>query len=250
MEKLCLITGGSKGIGFEIAKKIAEKGYTIILNSRNPFEAVRKLQEQNFKVIELAGSITEESFLKNLIEIVESYGYIDSALINYGGPPIKPFLEVSEKEWVEYFNLMLLSPLTIIKELIKYLERSNYPRIVAITSFTSIKPIKNMVISNSLRIGLVNALKTIALEFTDKNILINAVAPGYIETERLKDFIQKQSQILNVEQNEYKKAIEKNIPLGRIGQAEELAKFVSFLLSYENTYITGQHFAFDGGITI
>ncbi|MCX7758536.1 MAG: SDR family oxidoreductase [bacterium] len=248
-EKLCLITGGSKGIGFSIAIEMAKKGYTIILNSRNPHNATQYLKENNFKVIELPGDIKEDSFIKNLTEIIDNYGYVDSILLNYGGPPIKPFINISEQEWIEYFNTMFLAPLRIIKEMIKYLEKSKYPRILAITSFTTIKPMKNMCISNSLRMGLVNALKTIALETAEKNILINTLAPGYIYTERLQEFIKKQSEIIGINHEEFKNSIEKTIPLNRIAQASELAKFASFLLSEDNTYITGQHFTFDGGLT-
>lgn len=249
-EKICLIIGGSRGIGFAVAQKMAQLGYTIILNARDPFQACLHLKERGYKIIELPGDITEESFIINLCEILENLGYLDSILLNYGGPPIKPFLKTTEKEWIEYFNLIVLSPLRIIKETIKYLEKSCYPRIVSITSFTTIKPLKNMIISNSLRMALVNALKTLALELADKKILINAVAPGYINTERLQDFIHKQSELLEISPDEYRKFLENNIPLKRIADPHELAEFVSFLLSNQNTYITGQHFVFDGGITI
>jgi len=109
-----------------------------------------------------------------------------------------------------------------------------------------------MIVSNSLRIALVNALKTINLELSEEfngKLLINAVAPGYINTHRLQDYISKQSKILNISENEYiKNQIEKNILIKRIANTEEIAKFIAFLLSYENTYINNQHIFFDGGI--
>ena len=249
-----LILGGSKGIGFEVANQMLAKNYNIILNSRTPFEAYNKLKTNypEDKIILLPGDISEDSTLKNLIDILENLNKLDSILINYGGPNIKPFYEIHYNEWIDYFKLMFLSPLEIIKNTLKYLKNSEYPRIVAITSFTIKKITKNMIVSNSLRIALVNALKTINLELSEEfngKLLINAVAPGYINTHRLQDNISKQSKILNISENEYiKNQIEKNILIKRIANTEEIAKFIAFLLSYENTYINNQHIFFDGGI--
>lgn len=247
-----LILGGSKGIGFEVAKQMLTKNYHIILNSRNPFNAYNELKNTyENQITLLAGDITEDSTLKNLVDILENFNKLDSILINYGGPNIKPFYEVTYNEWLNYFKIMFLSPIEIIKNTIKYLKNSEYPRIVAITSFTTKKITPNMVVSNSLRIALVNALKTINLELSEifeKKLLINAVAPGYINTQRLQDFISKQSKILNIEEKDYIKQIENNILLKRIASPEEIAKFIAFLLSYENTYINNQHIFFDGGI--
>ncbi|MGC8733804.1 MAG: SDR family oxidoreductase [bacterium] len=247
-----LILGGSKGIGFEVAKQMLSKNYHIILNSRNPFNAYNELKNNyEDKIILLPGDISEDSTLKNLIDILENINKLDSILINYGGPNIKPFYEVTYNEWIDYFKIMFLSPIEIIKNTVKYLKNSEYPRIVAITSFTTKKITANMIVSNSLRIALVNALKTINLELSEmfeKKILINAVAPGYINTQRLQDFISKQSQILNINEKDYIKQIEKNILVKRISEPEEIAKFIAFLLSYENTYINNQHIFFDGGI--
>lgn len=249
-----LILGGSKGIGFEVANQMLAKNYNIILNSRTPFEAYNKLKTNypEDKIILLPGDISEDSTLKNLIDILENLNKLDSILINYGGSNIKPFYEIHYNEWIDYFKLMFLSPLEIIKNTLKYLKNSEYPRIVAITSFTIKKITKNMIVSNSLRIALVNALKTINLELSEEfngKLLINAVAPGYINTHRLQDYISKQSKILNISENEYiKNQIEKNILIKRIANTEEIAKFIAFLLSYENTYINNQHIFFDGGI--
>ncbi|MCX7869986.1 MAG: SDR family oxidoreductase [bacterium] len=249
-----LILGGSKGIGFEVANQMLAKNYNIILNSRTPFEAYNKLKTNypEDKIILLPGDISEDSTLKNLIDILENLNKLDSILINYGGPNIKPFYEIHYNEWIDYFKLMFLSPLEIIKNTLKYLKNSEYPRIVAITSFTTKKITPNMIVSNSLRIALVNALKTINLELSEGfngKLLINAVAPGYINTTRLQDYISKQSKILNIPENEYiKNQIEKNILIKRIANTEEIAKFIAFLLSYENTYINNQHIFFDGGI--
>ena len=253
-KNFALILGGSKGIGFEVANQMLAKNYNIILNSRTPFESYNKLKTNypEDKIILLPGDISEDSTLKNLIDILENLNKLDSILINYGGPNIKPFHEIHYNEWIDYFKLMFLSPLEIIKNTIKYLKNSEYPRIVAITSFTTKKITKNMIVSNSLRIALVNALKTINLELSEEfngKLLINAVAPGYINTPRLQDYISKQSKILNIPENEYiKNQIEKNILIKRIANTEEIAKFIAFLLSYENTYINNQHIFFDGGI--
>jgi len=253
-KNFALILGGSKGIGFEVANQMLAKNYSIILNSRNPFEAYNELKKNysEDKIILLPGDISEDSTLKNLVDILENINKLDSILINYGGPNVKPFYEITYNEWINYFKTMFLSPIEIIKNTINYLKNSEYPRIVAITSFTTKKITKNMIVSNSLRLALVNALKTINLELSESfngKLLINAVAPGYINTERLQDYILKQSKILNVPPKDYIKEIEKNILIKRISDVKEIGKFIAFLLSYENTYINNQHIFFDGGIS-
>jgi len=253
-KNFALILGGSKGIGFEVANQMLAKNYSIILNSRNPFEAYNELKKNysEDKIILLPGDISEDSTLKNLVDILENINKLDSILINYGGPNVKPFYEITYNEWINYFKTMFLSPIEIIKNTINYLKNSEYPRIVAITSFTTKKITKNMIVSNSLRLALVNALKTINLELSESfngKLLINAVAPGYINTERLQDYILKQSKILNVHPKDYIKEIEKNILIKRISDVKEIGKFIAFLLSYENTYINNQHIFFDGGIS-
>jgi len=133
-----LILGGSKGIGFEVANQMLAKNYHIILNSRNPFEAYNELRKNysEDKIILLPGDISEDSTLKNLVDILENINKLDSILINYGGPNIKPFHEITHNEWLNYFKTMFLSPIEIIKNTINYLKNSEYPRIVA-------KPIEN-----------------------------------------------------------------------------------------------------------
>jgi 3-oxoacyl-[acyl-carrier protein] reductase len=253
LKNFALILGGSKGIGFEVANQMLAKNYHIILNSRNPLKAYNELKKNysEDKIILLPGDISEDSTLKNLVNILENINKLDSILINYGGPNIKPFNEITHNEWLSYFKTMFLSPIEIIKNTINYLKNSEYPRIVAITSFTTKKITKNMIVSNSLRLALVNALKTINLELSESfngKLLINAVAPGYINTERIQDYILKQSKILNISPNDYIKEIEKNILIKRIADVKEIGKFIAFLLSYENTYINNQHIFFDGGI--
>jgi 3-oxoacyl-[acyl-carrier protein] reductase len=119
---------------------------------------------------------------------------------------------------------------------------------VAITSFTTKAPIPGLVLSNSLRAGLLNALKTAAQELGPEGILINAVAPGYIATERLVEWTNSVARQKEMDVLELRKKSAENIPLKRFGTPEELAEVITFLLSPKNGYLTGQQILVDGGL--
>lgn len=245
-----VLTGASKGIGFAAAEWLAKKGYDLLLCSRNTDEAVKKLSEYDVSVEGLNGSIGEVATIQQIQKIVLKKQKVDALLLNHGGPPVKPFMSVSDEEWQQYIPIMLTGPLALLRALVPFMQQQKSGRVVAITSFTVKNPYQGIVLSNSLRAALVNALKTAAIELAPDGILINMVAPGYIATQRVVNFNTSYAQQEGVSIEEINQRTLQTIPLKKFGAPEDVGRFVSFLLSEENQYITGQNIQIDGGLII
>jgi 3-oxoacyl-[acyl-carrier protein] reductase len=247
--KVAILTGASSGIGYEVARELAEEGYTLILGSRQPEEAVRKLQKLGATVVGVAGDLAEEHTAKQLIAEATRLGQLDALFLNHGGPPIKPVLDVTDEEWEKYFRLMVMGPLRLFRLAVPLFQKNNGGRVVAITSYTVKSPYPGIVLSNSLRAALANALKTAALELGKENILINMVAPGYILTDRIREWNESFAAQEGVTPEEIARRSTEGIPLGRYGKPEEIAEMISFLLT-KNKYVSGQQILVDGGLVV
>ncbi|WP_243095092.1 SDR family oxidoreductase [Thermus thalpophilus] len=248
--RVAVLTGASSGMGFAVARRLGAEGYTLVVNSRDPAQAVRRLEAAGYKAVGVAGDLKEEGTARRLVEVAERIGRLDALLLNHGGPPVKAFMEVGEEEWREWFERMVVGPLRLLRLAVPLFRRGGGGRVVAITSFTVKSPYPGIVLSNALRAALVNALKTAALELGREGILINAVAPGYILTERIAEWNRGQAAREGVGVEEVAARTTGSIPLGRYGKAEEVAEVVAFLLSERNGYVTGQQVLVDGGYVV
>ena len=250
--KIILVTGGSKGLGFSCAKLIAEEGAHVILCSRN----VSNLESARI-TIENSTGIKPDIFVGNTgfpsqIEklrdwILEKFGKIDGLIINSGGPPTGGSLSFNDDEWQSSFNNNLMSAVRLSKAFIPSMKQQGYGRIVAITSISAKQPLNNLVLSNTMRLGVIGYLKTLSNEVASSNILVNVILPGLTRTERLEEVMKKWAENESKTLVEVIKSRTAEIPAGRLGNPEELAALACFLISGKNTYITGQTIAVDGG---
>ncbi len=248
---IALLTGASQGIGFAVAKKMASRGYRLILNSRHPEEAAEILRTQHgATVIAVAGDVAEANTTSQLIHAAQELGGLDALFLNVGGPPVKTLEETDDAEWEHFFRSMVLGPLRLLKAALPLFREQGGGRVVAITSFTVKQPYPQFILSNSLRAALNNALKTAALDYGPENILINTVAPGFILTDRIKQWLEMQSQRQGRPAEAIRQSVEQKIPLRRMGQPEEIAEVIAFLLSRQNGYVTGQQIQVDGGLVV
>jgi len=222
----------------------------LILGSRNPSVAVKQLQAIGAKVVGVAGDLADVTTAEALVREAEQLGRLDALLLNHGGPPVKPLLEITEEEWRRYFDLMVLGPLRLLSLSMPLFRRSGGGRVVAITSLYGEESYPGIGLSNSLRAALVNALKTAALELGPEGILVNAVAPGHILTERIAEWNRAYAEREGVTPEEIARRTVEGIPLKRYGKPEEVAEVIAFLLSSANGYITGQQLLVDGGLVV
>jgi 3-oxoacyl-[acyl-carrier protein] reductase len=252
-DKIILVTGGSKGIGFACAKILAEEGARVLISSRSE-ENLKSAAGEIMKITGTKPGIfpADVSINKNIqdlkVWVMDNFGKLDGLVINAGGPPSGPPLSMNDEEWENAFKTNFLSGVRLTREFIPVMQKNRFGRIVAITSTGMKQPLPNLVLSNANRLGLAGYLKTISLEVAKDNILVNTVMPGAINTERLRSLMNKMAQEKGITYEDMKADRLSKIPTGRIGEPEELGVFIAFLLSGRNTYMTGQTIAVDGGI--
>lgn len=253
-DKTVLVTAGSKGLGRAIAMEFAKEGAAVFISSRsetNLQHTVEDIKQEtgNPNVEYIVCDMKDAHAIKQMIAtIVSQRRTIDVLINNAGGPPAGSFLEMDDADWYHAFELNLLSFVRTIREAVPHMKQQQSGRIVNI-AFSSIKhALDNLVLSNTIRPGIVGLSKTLAQELSEANILINTVGPGSIKTERILDLNKKRAEKLNMLTEEVMAKAEQQIPMKRYGKPEEFAKAVVFLASGANTYITGQPLIVDGGL--
>lgn len=243
--KVVLITGGTSGIGKATAIKFAQEGYDVIVNY-NSFKDIEKyiLEMKDIGIYErillIKTNITSyNDCVKMIKNIIEKYSKIDVIINNAGIAIDKVVMQMEEREFDEVVNVNLKGTFNIVKAGIPYMIRKKSGRIVNISSIVGTNGNIGQVNYSASKAGIIGLTKSLAKELANKNILVNAVAPGFIKTNMTKEMTSDQIQgILN------------EIPLKRMGNAEEVARLIYFLGSDDNTYITGEVIKIDGGTTI
>ena len=251
-DKIILVTGASKGLGYACAKVLSEEGAKVIISSRseeNLKHASEKIGRETQNQTEwIAADVSKlDDITKMKHTILKRYGTLDGIIINAGGPPPGQSLAMSEDQWKSALDTNFLSVVRLTKEFTPIMQDKKYGRIVAITSISAKEPLPNLVLSNSTRLAVVGFLKTLANDVARDNVLVNVVMPGTTNTDRLKQVIEKWAENGNKSIEQVVKERTAQIPMRRFGEPEEFGTFVTFLVSGRNTYITGQVIAVDGG---
>ncbi|MBZ5748860.1 MULTISPECIES: SDR family oxidoreductase [Metabacillus] len=250
--KNALIIASSQGLGKAIANKLAEQGVNVMISSREQeklHNVKKELELTSIGRIEYkACNIKDKNEIQDLVAAtISEFGSIDLLVNNAGGPPAGTFEEMTDEDWQHAFELNLLSYIRITREVLPYMKK-NGGKIVNIASSSVKEPIPGLILSNTFRTGIVGLTKTLAREFAPYNILINTVAPGRFATERLAFLEEIAAKKQGMTKIEVEETMKQTIPLGRYGEPEEFANYVSFLLSDTNSYMTGQTLLIDGGM--
>lgn len=251
--KNALVIASSQGLGKAIATELVKEGANVMLTSRNE-EKLKKVQQELAelgagKIAYFACDITKPAEIRQLVEKTRAeFGPIQILLNNAGGPPSGNFDDFNDEDWQKAFELNLFSYIRIIREVLPDLRIAG-GRIVNIASSSIKSPIKNLILSNTFRTGIVGLSKSLAEELGPDNILVNVVAPGIIATDRIEELNESRAQNEGISIQEVEEKTIRDIPMGRLGAPEEFAKAVTFLLSDANTYITGETLLIDGGKT-
>ncbi len=246
-----LVGGGSKGLGFASAYKIAQAGGEVILvsrneeNLRNAIEKLPKSEGQSHSY--LLADYSKPRMLGEKLDSVDRIDEVDILVNNTGGPPPGMLLDSTLAELLEAVETLLFSSHVATQRVIPNMKRKGYGRIINVTSLSVKEPVRNLGLSNSIRAAVSNWAKTLAMEINEPNITINNVLPGYTLTERLESLFENQAKQSNLTRSEIAKSIETQIPLGRLGEPEEFANAVVFLASPLSSYINGVNLPVDGG---
>lgn len=244
MNKVALITGSSRGIGKQIAIKLAKNGYNIVVNYINKNEEVEKtieeLKQFGIEVLEAQGDISNyEQSEKIVNSTIEKFGQIDVLVNNAGITKDMLIMRMKKEDFTKVIDVNLVGTFNITKNVIPYMMKKRNGRIINISSVVGISGNAGQCNYAASKAGIIGFTKSLAKELASRNILVNAVAPGFIETN-----------MTDVLQENVKEEIKKQIPLKRIGKAEDVANAVYFLTSEESSYITGQVLQVDGGMLI
>ena len=235
--RTAVVCGGSEGIGLGIAEALAEEGANVVLFARRP--DVLEREAKRLGVTAVAGDVSVAGDLERLVDTtVEAHGGIDILVNNSGGPPRTTALEMNDENTLKAVNLLLVSVVRLTSLALPYLERSEAGRIVNVTSSTVREPVDNLALSNAIRPGVVGWAKTLARELGPKGITVNSIAPGRIDTARVRE-------VYPDGPTEDDLAA---IPLGRLGTPREIGDLVAFLCSERAAYISGTLIPVDGGL--
>jgi 3-oxoacyl-[acyl-carrier protein] reductase len=185
--------------------------------------------------------VSKKEEVQSLVErVAKSVNHLDGLFVNAGGPPPGTFSKLSDDDWKRAFDLTLMSAVWLTRETIPLLKMSDAPSILYSTSISVKQPIDNLLLSNAIRPAVIGMMRTLSSELTSDNIRVNAICPGYIQTERVDELLTASD---SAEEN-----ITSQIPLKRIGKPEEFGPVAAFLLSPVSSYIHGTLLLVDGGL--
>jgi NAD(P)-dependent dehydrogenase (short-subunit alcohol dehydrogenase family) len=228
-QKVAIITAAGKGIGAAIARELAADGYQVALLSNTG--GAKNLAEE-LGGLGYTGSVTEAKDLSTMVDkTMEHYSRIDAVVNNTGHPPKGELLEIPDVDWQTGLDMLLLNVVRMARLVTPIMESQGGGAFVNISTFSAFEPQLDFPVSSSLRAALGSFTKLFADRYASSGIRMNNILPGYVDSYPM---------------NEETLA---EIPAGRYGKVEEIAKTARFLLSPEAGYITGQNIRVDGGLT-
>lgn len=251
-QKVALVFGAGSGLGQAIAFGLAAEGARVVLAGRT----VDKLELTAGAIKKLGGEslvipwdLAQANVIDQNFSLIEStWGSVDILINNTGGPPTTLAQGQAPSLWLEKFQEMVLSVITITDRALPAMKQKKWGRIITTTSSGAISPIPNLAISNTLRASLHTWSKTLATEVASSGITANIVVPGRIATERIQSLDQARAKRENKTPEEISVDSLKNIPIGRVGEPSEFAAVVTFLASQAASYVTGSVVRVDGGL--
>ena len=249
-DRVYVVTGGSRGLGFACAQELVHQGAKVIVSGRDPQtcdDAVAVLNSD--RAVSYPTDLGDADAANHLAATaIARFGRLDGAVISVGGPPATSAMGATDQEWTDSFSSVFLGAIRVVRAVASTLEPgSNGPdgaSIVAVLSTSAIRPIPGLSISNGLRPGLAATLGDLARELGPRNIRVNGLLPGRFATDRTFALDARSGSPEAV-----RKRNEEAIPVGRYGDPAEFGRVAAFLLSSASSYITGSMIPIDGGLT-
>lgn len=242
--KTAVITGGSRGIGLAIAKKLASNGANIAIlyvgDESEGINAKNELLEYGTKVEQYFCDVSDFEASKEVIDkVIEEFGGIDFLINNAGITRDKLVLNMDEKDFDAVINVNLKGTFNMIKHTYKHFMKKRFGRIVSTSSIVGLNGNAGQANYSASKAGIIGITKSVAKELAGRGVTVNAVAPGYIGTD-----------MTNALSDKVKDAMKAQIPAKRIGTPEDVANVVAFLCSDDAAYVTGEVIRVDGGLAM
>ncbi len=242
MSKVALITGATRGIGKQIAITLAKEGYDIALNYRKENEELKSIKEEirenNVECLAVQGDVSIFEECEQLVkQVIDKFGKIDVLVNNAGITKDMLLMRMKKEDFEQVIDVNLIGTFNVTKNAINPMLKARSGRIINISSVVGVSGNAGQTNYAASKAGIIGFTKSLAKEVASRGILVNAVAPGFIETS-----------MTEILKDEVKEEIAKNIPLKRMGEAQDVANVVKFLASEDSSYITGQVLHVDGGM--
>ncbi len=249
--RVAVVAASSKGLGRGIAHELAREGCRVVINGRDAESLARTAREiaddTGAEVHAFAGSVSDPDACQGLIDAaVKTFGGLHILVTNTGGPAPGPFEAFDDTGWREAVDVTLLNVVRLIRAATPHMRSAKWGRIVNLTSVSAKEPIAGLLLSNAMRAAVHGLAKTLSRELAP-DILVNNVVPGLHRTDRLEHLADVRAEAWGCSKEEAFERLAETIPLGRLGQPEELAAAAAFLCSQRASFITGQSIVVDGG---
>lgn len=243
-KKTVLVTGGTRGIGKQVALKYAKNGYDVIINyvsdNTDVAEIKKEFEEIGVKVLVIKADVSKAEDVTNLVEnAIKEFGKIDVLVNNAGITKDNLLMRMSEEDFDRVIEINLKGTYLVTKAVTKYMIKKRSGSVINVSSVVGVSGNAGQCNYSASKAGIIGFTKSLAKELAIRNIRVNAVAPGFIETD-----------MTDVLSETVKESIYNQIPLKRMGTAGEVANVVYFLGNEESSYITGQVINIDGGMVM
>ena len=251
--KVALVAAASQGMGRATALTLAREGCKVAIcaRSQGPLDAAADSlgKETGAEILAFRADMARAADIGAFVNAATvSFGGIDLLVMNAGGPPTGLLEALTEDQWSQAYELTFQSTVRLARACVPSMRSRGGGSIVAITSISVKQPIENLILSNTMRAAVIGLVKTLARELAADHIRVNAVAPGWIATDRLMELMRVRSER---EKRRFEDIVAEGIaevPLGRFGEPQEVADFIAFLLSDRAAYLTGNIVQVDGGL--
>jgi 3-oxoacyl-[acyl-carrier protein] reductase len=252
-DKVVMVGGASKGLGYAVARALAAEGATLSIASRDGAAILRAADrigsETGARVLPITADLGQCDAIERWhAKTIAQYGGVDALFANTGGPPPGDALSFDDDGWQRAFELLLLSVVRTVRLVVPSMKERGGGAILVGTSSSVKEPIPNLALSNVLRAGVTSLAKTLSLELAPFHIRVNTLIPGRIETDRLRHLDEINAKRADVPLEDHRREVMATVPLGRYGVPEEFGRMAAFLLSDAASYVTGSNVQVDGGL--
>ncbi|MFN0156621.1 MAG: SDR family oxidoreductase [Bacteroidota bacterium] len=254
--RVAIVAASSQGLGKAAAMTLAQEGAYVVLLARDKKriqaaakEITKHAGKKSVAILPLVADVAKAKDITRVVQTtLKEFGRIDILVTNAGGPPSGGFMDLDDEKWMTGINLNLMSVIRFIRAVLPYMQKQKFGRIINITSLTVKQPSNDLIISSTVRPGIIGLSKVLSNLYAKDGITINNVAPGFIMTGRQQELGAARAAKKGISFEDYVAESSKEIPAGRFGKPDELASVIVFLASTKASYVNGVTLSVDGGL--
>ena len=253
--RVAAVAAASRGLGRATALALSREGCAVAVCGRDPKKIAASAdsieRETGGRVLAVTADVGSRADCERFIgETVGAFGRLDILVTNTGGPPAGTFDSTEAGAWEKAFAGLLANVIHLVRASAPHMKAAHWGRILNIASLSVKQPIDNLILSNTFRPAIAGLSKSLSKELGPHGILVNTLCPGYTRTDRLEELAAERVRRAGITKDEYYEMLAKNVPLGRVAEAEEFANVAAFLCSERASYVTGIALPVDGGASV